>query len=83
MIIFSIIQPSEKNGNTETHQRNIRHLEVVRGKGVGRRCSDSTEVKLRGASGGSRECLLVIRVERRSVSQSTCLSARRQKEIMG
>lgn len=33
-IACSIIQPSVKNGNTEMHQRIIRHLEVVRGKGV-------------------------------------------------
>lgn len=61
-------------------------LRHIRGEGkrcwTEHQCSDSTEVKLRGASGGSRECLLVNRVERQSASQSTCLSAKRKKEIM-
>lgn len=41
-----------------------------------RLCSESSEVKLRGASGDSGECLLVIRAERQSVNLFVCKKKR-------
>lgn len=44
--------------------------------------SESSEVKLKGASGGSRECQRVIRVERQSVRQLVCLQRDRNKSLL-